>query len=69
MPGRDGTGPTGQGPKAGQGRSRGTGRGFGAGSSGECVCPACGTRAPHRRGVPCSSVKCPKCGATMVRED
>jgi len=31
-----------------------------------CACPACGTEVPHKiRGVPCSKLKCPKCGAQM----
>lgn len=59
----------------GQGRGRGDGEGkggrrmggSGAGTGGECVCPACGAVAPHDRGVPCMSIKCPKCGKTMTR--
>jgi len=31
-----------------------------------CVCPKCGNEVPHaRRGVPCSSIRCPKCGTPM----
>ncbi len=59
MPGGDGTGPQGQ------------GSGFGGnnpGPGGNCICPNCGERIPHQRGVPCNSVKCPKCGANMARE-
>ncbi len=33
-----------------------------------CVCPNCGYVVEHQRGVPCSTLKCPKCGAEMVRE-
>jgi len=55
----------------GRGRRRGWGRGrmggFGAGPGGECVCPSCGERVPHQAGVPCYTVKCPKCGTPMVR--
>ncbi len=47
------------------GRRRGQGRGCGQG--GECVCPACGHRLPHERGVPCVTRRCPKCGAAMTR--
>lgn len=65
MPRGDGTGPMGGGP--GTGRGRGRMGGFGAGPGGQCVCPQCGARVPHQRGVPCSSRKCPKCVAAMTR--
>ena len=62
MPGKDGTGPLGQGP--GAGRGRGMGRGAvnrqGAGPGGNCICPACGTKVSHQAGAPCSSMNCPK---------
>jgi len=41
--------------------------GSGLGPSGECVCPSCGKRIPHRRGVPCYSETCPECGQKMTR--
>jgi len=64
------------------GMGQGTGRGQGrrgqragrmggasaAGPSGYCVCPQCGKREPHQRGVPCFEQKCPKCGSAMARE-
>jgi len=70
MPGKDGTGPLGQGPGASRGRGMGRGAGNrrGAGPGGDCVCPSCGTKASHQAGIPCSSVNCPKCGARMIRE-
>ncbi len=76
MPRGDGTGPRGQGPRTGRGLGRGQGRGqiptgrlgSGAGPGGQCVCPSCGTIAPHNPGVPCTQIKCPKCGSLMVRE-
>ncbi len=63
-------GPTGlPGRGAGMGRGMGRGRmgGFGLGPGGECVCPKCGFRVPHQRGIPCFQHKCPKCGTPMVR--
>lgn len=56
-----------------RGAGRGGGRGRmggtrpGAGPGGECVCPACKHREPHQVGVPCTTVKCPKCGTLMIR--
>jgi len=65
----------GQGPGNGSGAGgggRGGGRGrmggpLAAGPDGECVCPQCGHREPHQRGVPCTEHKCPKCGIAMTR--
>ena len=44
-------------------------RGFGKrlGPADYCVCPKCGYRVKHERGVPCNSLTCPKCGAKLVR--
>ncbi len=65
----------GQGRGAGGGRGQGGcwgkgpgGRGGMGGPGGFCVCPNCGHRVPHERGVPCRQVQCPKCGTFMVRE-
>jgi hypothetical protein len=33
-----------------------------------CRCPKCGQTEPHGRGVPCTSVRCPRCGARMRGE-
>jgi predicted Fe-Mo cluster-binding NifX family protein len=66
----------------GGGRGQGGGRGLGragqgpgrtggtkmAGPAGTCVCPQCGHREPHQRGVPCFERQCPQCGAAMTRE-
>lgn len=76
MPRKDGTGPKGQGPGTGRGAGGGQGqaggkgqggRGSGAGPGGDCVCPACGERAPHHPGSPCFNEHCPKCGAALIR--
>lgn len=73
MPGGDGTGPLGGGPMTGRGVSGG-GRGRmggdrpGTGPVGSCICPGCGTKVPHQRGIPCYSRNCPKCGAKMTKE-
>lgn len=40
----------------------------GAGAVGECVCPQCGQREPHQRGVPCVERQCPQCGTPMTRQ-
>jgi len=42
------------------------GRGLGVG--GNCICPNCGYKKPHVRGMPCFNEKCPKCGSKMTRE-
>jgi predicted Fe-Mo cluster-binding NifX family protein len=77
MPQGDGTGPSGQGPGTGKGmggKGQSRGRGLmggnrpGAGSGGNCVCPACGTKVPHQQGMPCYRMKCPDCGQNMARE-
>ena len=48
-------------PRPGQGRGRGAG-------GGTCICPQCGQRSPHERGVPCNEQRCSNCGAAMHRE-
>lgn len=72
----------GQGPGQGRGQGKG-GRGRGQGGPGQgagmgrgaqgapafCLCPACGEKVPHRQGVPCVQMTCPKCGKAMVRGD
>jgi len=36
------------------------------GPIGECICPKCEARIPHRRGVPCQQEHCPACGAKKM---
>ena len=57
----------GKGLGLGGGHARNNGGGFGRG--GFCVCAKCGEKIPHQREVKCTTVKCPKCGHTMVREE
>lgn len=40
----------------------------GKGPAGDCVCPKCGYKEKHKRGTPCSKVKCPECGAFLKRK-
>ncbi len=40
----------------------------GRGPGGYCVCPKCGYKIPHQRGVPCSSLLCPNCKVNLERE-
>jgi len=66
MPNFDGTGPRGQGPLTGRRGGLGRGKGQGLGGTEECVCPKCGEKVSHTRGVPCTQTKCPKCGNPMA---
>jgi len=51
----------------GGGHGRNHGGGFGVG--GYCVCAKCGTKVSHKQGVKCTTLKCPNCGHTMIREE
>lgn len=51
----------------GGGKGRNNGGGFGVG--GFCVCAKCGEKLPHKQGIKCTTLKCPKCGQTMIREE
>ena len=59
MPNYDGTGPV----RRGLGRRRGN---IGLGGTAECICPKCGEKTPHQRGIPCFNVLCPKCKTPMA---
>jgi predicted amidophosphoribosyltransferase len=32
------------------------------------VCPKCGGKVDHQRGIPCQEERCPRCGAKLLRE-
>lgn len=38
------------------------------GVGGHCICPKCGTKTPHQRGIPCQEERCPECGVKLLRE-
>jgi len=40
----------------------------GRGVGGDCVCPKCGYKTSHLRGVPCSTLKCPNCKVSLERQ-
>ena len=35
---------------------------------GSCICPKCGHKEGHERGVPCATIRCPKCNIPLTRE-
>jgi len=41
----------------------------GAGPGGFCVCPQCGYKVSHQRGLPCSEMFCPYCQIPLKRGD
>ena len=53
----------------GRGSHAGRNRGGALGPGGNCVCTKCGERIPHERGIKCTTIKCPGCGHTMIREE
>ncbi len=73
-----GRGGSGSSTSWGQGRGRGGGSGSGGQCGrgnrqkpdviGECYCPGCGLTIPHKAGIPCSQIKCPRCGGSLIRK-
>mgnify|MGYP006284249831 CR=1 FL=1 len=63
----------GMGLGSGRGMGRGSGQGRNKGGSygtgGFCICASCGTKVPHKQGEKCTTLKCPQCGRTMIREE
>lgn len=41
----------------------------GRGPGGWCVCPKCGYKIEHQRGVPCKTLICPNCRTPLKRQD
>lgn len=39
----------------------------GRGPDGLCVCLKCRYNQEHKKGIPCSKSKCPKCGGNLER--
>lgn len=52
----------------GEGRGVGGDR-QGVGGTDICACPKCGHEEKHERNVPCTEMKCPKCGTKMVGKE
>lgn len=59
----------GQGQGSGAGQSQGRNKGGSFGIGGFCICTKCGEKVIHKRGEKCTTLKCPKCGHTMIREE
>lgn len=57
--------------KSGVIKERGEGQGQGGSKQGDsgadkCICPKCDIVVKHEKGTPCTNIKCPECGATMI---
>ena len=59
----------GHGKGLGRGGGHGKNGGGGYGTGGYCVCVKCGYKEPHKQGIKCTSIKCPECGHTLIREE
>jgi len=59
----------GQGSGSGRGGGKGKNNGGAFGQGGYCVCSKCDEKVIHQQGVKCTTLKCPKCGHTMIREE
>lgn len=34
-----------------------------------CICPECGYKIEHKRGISCSDMRCPGCDVSLVSKD
>ena len=59
---------TNQGKGLGIGEGKGRNKGGSYSVGGYCICAKCGAKMQHEQSVKCTTVKCPNCGHTMVRE-
>ena len=59
----------GNGRGLGRGNGQGRNKGGAFGTGGYCICAKCGAKVAHQQGEKCTSLKCPQCGHTMVREE
>jgi len=59
----------GQGRGLGRGGGRGRNNGGSFGIGGYCVCAKCEKKISHQQGVKCTTIKCPECGHTMIRDE
>jgi len=50
-------------------KGKGKNKGGSFGPGGFCVCSKCGHKVLHVKGEKCTSLKCPECGHTLVREE
>lgn len=50
------------------GSRKGRTGGVRSGPGGVCVCPQCGAKAPHVKGIPCTQVVCSRCEQPMFRD-
>ena len=53
----------------GRGGDQGRIKGGVFGSPGYCVCTICDQKVPNQQGLQCTTIKCPTCGYTIVREE
>ncbi|MBN2668848.1 MAG: hypothetical protein JXR60_06435 [Bacteroidales bacterium] len=59
----------GEGKRLGKGSGHGRNKGGGFGSGGLCVCTKCGHQQAHQTGIKCTTIKCPDCGHTLIRQE